>query len=875
MLYPRLRSPLLFIVLIVFALASGPLSAERIFETGFEGDFKPVSGREDRPGQVITGEIDALLQEDSAWADVEVTYSRLTENPAEGEAAQRIKVDRVAANSRIQLSYRDFPLTPGQDLEIRFFGKSSDYTPISLRAVQKAPPYKTFWERSIPLVAEWQEIRSTVPGIYDVDNTQLLFVVSQPGTVDLDSLSIERTERAVMELSEYQRGNLLPNSSFPLGHTSPWIMQFYTEPWVSTDTGPTGAPALLAEVANNNHEHSMRIAFKAPANVPATVSIHARALQGSVSMALRMGPADGNLWTAPYQKLVPLNKTWQRATHTVELPVSNTGYYLLQIAFSGRGVVELDGVQIEVGEDSPEFKRSAAVELIAKEDKYQGLFLGDEDFSFTYTAYGDLEKVDHIVAELHDLYGNVHELGQPPVPGADFEERQINLTGSGQLPLGSYRLSLTAMDAEGQALSRTTEVLLHRARAPRFGDRFAYDSYFGTHYGTGHLTESGMQLVKKLGFNWVRLFRTFTWKEIEPQDDQFHFTEADRDLEILENNHLLPLAILGFGSPDWARRPGNATGWAAWAPRDLEDWSDFVSTVFERYGERVRYYEPWNEPYYASFFVGEANGPQKIIGSAEDYFDLHVRTYEAAPEGVKILWNTNSLETLERTEKLIELGILDYSDAITLHHYTSQTNPKEVLQEQIINMREAKSATHPDMPIWNSEGGLAGALFNLYNQVPPLQDNQHHLIWTDWYAKYFLYSIAAGLEKYFPYYMHPTSWWRNDYTFSNADGKLSPIILGMSNLAWQIDGLKYQESIQLDDLLKAYVFSDGKRSAAVLDGPHSARFVQRLEADTFPAYDLFGNDFRQNPSLNRYLLYLQAEMSGAQLASALKKAAKQ
>jgi hypothetical protein len=780
----------------------------------------------------------------------------------------------VAANSRIQLSYRDFPLTPGQDLEIRFFGKSSDYTPISLRAVQKAPPYKTFWERSIPLVAEWQEIRSTVPGIYDVDNTQLLFVVSQPGTVDLDSLSIERTERAVMELSEYQRGNLLPNSSFPLGHTSPWIMQFQTQPTVSTGTGPTGAPALLAEVANNNHEHSMRIAFEAPANEPATVSIHARALQGSVSMALRMGPADGNLWTAPYQKLVPLNNTWQRATHTVELPVSNTGYYLLQVAFSGHGVVELDGVQVEVGGDSPEFKRSAAVELIAKEDKYQGLFLKDEDFSFTYTAYGDLEKVDHIVAELHDLYGNVHELGQPPVPGADFEGRRINLTGSGRLPLGSYRLSLTAMDAEGQALSRTTEALLHRARAPRFGDGIAYDSYFGTHYGTGHLTESGMQLVKNLGFNWVRLFRTFTWKEIEPQDNQFHFAEADRDLEILENNHLLPLAILGFGSPDWARRPGNATGWAAWAPRDLEDWSDFVRTVFERYGERVRYYEPWNEPYYASFFVGEANGPQKVIGSAEDYFDLHVRTHEAAPEGVKILWNTNSLETLERTEKLIELGILDYSDAITLHHYTSQTNPKEVLQEQITNMREAKAATHPNMPIWNSEGGLAGALFNLYNQVPPLQDNQHHLIWTDWYAKYFLYSIAAGLEKYFPYYMHPTSWWRNDFTFSNADGKLSPIILGMSNLAWQIDGLKYQESIQLDELLKAYVFSDGKRSAAVLDGPHSARFVQRLEADTFPAYDLFGNDFRQNPSLNRYLVYLQAEMSGAQLAHALKTAAK-
>jgi hypothetical protein len=644
-------------------------------------------------------------------------------------------------------------------------------------------------------------------------------------------------------------------------------MQFQSPATVSQENGPTGAPALLTEINNNNHQDSMRIGFDAVPNTPTTVSIHARKLSGNISMALRMGPADADLWKAPYQKMMPVGAEWERFTHTVTLPVGNTGYYLLQVAFSGSGAVEIDGVQIEVAESSPEFKRSAAVELALKESKYQGLYLKDEDFSFVYTAYGEIAKASHISATLKDLYGNTRELGQIPLPAAAFEQREITLTGSRELPLGSYRLEMTALDPEGVALSRPVEALLHRVRAPRYAGELAYDSYFGIHYGTGNLTESGMQLVKELGFNWVRLFTTFTWKAIEPHSKgEFTFTKADRDLDILEENALIPLAILGFGSPDWARRPGKAEGWACWIPNDLDDWSDFVTAVFERYSDRVKYYEPWNEPYYASFFTGEAIGSQKIIGTPEEYFELHKRTYEAAPKDSTILWNTNALEKLERTETLIEQGILKYSGGISIHHYTSQTNPKEVLQEQLIKMRKAKGPAHKDIPIWNSEGGLAGALFNLYQEVPPLQPDEHHLIWTDWYGKYFLYSIAAGVEKYFPYYMHPSSWWRSDYSFSNVDGKLSPVIMGMSNMAWQIDGLKYIERLELTQHLNAYIFSDGTRSAAILDGHGKGQIVNRLNPADIKAYDLFGNDFRENPQLSRYLVYLQAEMSANQLA---------
>ncbi len=96
------------------------------------------------------------------------------------------------------------------------------------------------------------------------------------------------------------------------------------------------------------------------------------------------------------------------------------------------------------------------------------------------------------------------------------------------------------------------------------------------------------------GFGWVR--QRFDWREIEPSPGEFVWAEADRLVDAMIQARLVPVAVLD-GAPAWAQAPEDrATRNGLAPPADYADFARFAAAFAGRYGDRIRFYQVWDEP---------------------------------------------------------------------------------------------------------------------------------------------------------------------------------------------------------------------------------------------------------------------------------------
>lgn len=96
--------------------------------------------------------------------------------------------------------------------------------------------------------------------------------------------------------------------------------------------------------------------------------------------------------------------------------------------------------------------------------------------------------------------------------------------------------------------------------------------------------------------NFSIIKQTFPWRELEPRQDEWDFTQSDRIVDLAEQWELGLIVRLGQ-SPDWAIDSEFIVDDAHDSPpRDLEDWAEYCATIAERYAGRILAYQIWNEP---------------------------------------------------------------------------------------------------------------------------------------------------------------------------------------------------------------------------------------------------------------------------------------
>lgn len=97
--------------------------------------------------------------------------------------------------------------------------------------------------------------------------------------------------------------------------------------------------------------------------------------------------------------------------------------------------------------------------------------------------------------------------------------------------------------------------------------------------------------IREAGFHWVR--QTLPWADIESQPGEFAWAPWDRIVDAVGEQELEIIAVLDT-SPTWARR--GQEGDAHTPPQEVADFGRFARAVAARYGDRIDYYQVWDEP---------------------------------------------------------------------------------------------------------------------------------------------------------------------------------------------------------------------------------------------------------------------------------------
>lgn len=102
-----------------------------------------------------------------------------------------------------------------------------------------------------------------------------------------------------------------------------------------------------------------------------------------------------------------------------------------------------------------------------------------------------------------------------------------------------------------------------------------------------------LELAASLGFEYHRF--NVVWQNVQPRKGVWHWDSLDRHLALVES--------YGFR---WHVKTTGSASWAAshrFDPPQLDAWREWVGVLAARYGDRIEFWEVWNEPN-ISFFRG-------------------------------------------------------------------------------------------------------------------------------------------------------------------------------------------------------------------------------------------------------------------------------
>ncbi len=165
-------------------------------------------------------------------------------------------------------------------------------------------------------------------------------------------------------------------------------------------------------------------------------------------------------------------------------------------------------------------------------------------------------------------------------------------------------------------------------------------------------------LMKEAGVGFVRM--DFLWEDIEPSPGKFDFNKYDYIVDLLTRNKINILAILNYSS-DWASSCGK---WNC-PPMDNKLFVNYVTRVIERYKNKVRYWEIWNEPD-SHIYWSMQDGLKTYCVLLKD---VYVAAKKVDPQ-CRIL-NGGLANGIASVNHLYDNGAKDYFDILNLHIFES------------------------------------------------------------------------------------------------------------------------------------------------------------------------------------------------------------
>ena len=208
--------------------------------------------------------------------------------------------------------------------------------------------------------------------------------------------------------------------------------------------------------------------------------------------------------------------------------------------------------------------------------------------------------------------------------------------------------------------------------------------------------EKVVSLMKEAHVGMIRL--DFSMMDLELGPDQYDFKKCDRIVELLAKNDIRILGLIGYNAP-WTGKEWND------AP-DPDQFVSFVRTVVNRYKDRVKFWEIWNEP--------EARVYWKKQDGMKTYTELLKAVYPVIkkedPSSVVLMGATSDTHSIA-LKQIYRNGGKGYFDIVNVHPFVDPVKPNVMarlkgIHNAILKVMETYGDGNKD--IWWTELGAPG-----------------------------------------------------------------------------------------------------------------------------------------------------------------------
>lgn len=266
--------------------------------------------------------------------------------------------------------------------------------------------------------------------------------------------------------------------------------------------------------------------------------------------------------------------------------------------------------------------------------------------------------------------------------------------------LGWHEVLVELKDASGAALGRQRLRFSVGATARADGKGFHYGvcAHLLWSVGTPALDRQ-VALIDRLGVDLVR-DDVFTWDMVEPREGAWDFSKTDQVFAALAPSGVGVQALLAF-SARWASTGDPAAAdWHQWnnkAPR-MGPWLDYVDTVLKRYGDRVRYWEVWNEPD-IDFWLSPTTYYIKLFDATSAFIknrDPRATVLNGGLAAVRREPNPNFVDEFLAGAAEADWGVFAYHDYNTFADFLAR---RSMVGGWLRRLKQPR-------PVWINEGGF-------------------------------------------------------------------------------------------------------------------------------------------------------------------------
>jgi len=581
---------------------------------------------------------------------------------------------------------------------------------------------------------------------------------------------------------------------------------------------------------------------------------------------------------------------WQRLVLTFN-PLLLGQMHQLRIA--AQGPLWLDAFQIErgdkAGDYAPQMGCEVSLGVPPSTVSAARIQFTDEPMAIRY-AVTQAPTGAILKLRMTDLYGRTGPLPEVKLTTGALQQGSIKLPVPKTRPCGTFRMEARVENAQGQALSPTDEIVIHRLRRPHYWEKPAPKSPFGIHTLS---TTRHILMAKAIGANWTRLHDAGTeyigWAHLEPEPGKWSFRAAE-----LQRFDKYGLKILGLLStaPLWANvqeKPAQGYFDRYAEPKDLGQFANYVRVVTARYKGLIDTYDVWNEPWGTSFWHMGWDEQKKDFKrsptASEDYYRLQKTAFDAAKSvdpAVTILgFNTyGAINGREWTADLLKFGGLAACDAFCYHHYSDGHNgyPGDDVSRALDFAIEpiVKQDGRVRKPVWMTEGSGTTQIMNngFYNVTACGQATDDNWKIADRLCRYMVSLLTQRVTRFFLYTMHDqgpfrpmTADWR---VLVEDDGYMHPSGVAHSHLTWLLEDTSFVKTLQPRPGVYAHLFQGRNAAVAVLATKPGYAVYAAPTAAGVRITDLFGNPVAAGTKAGDLLLYLSCEGRASRLEKLFK-----